>query len=489
MEKELQNRQVAEFSLRTDFADVSAETIDQLKKHLLDSLGSFIHATSKPAINKLVRQIRSLGDNGACFAPGEGQIPFDRAAQLYTALIRYPDFMDNFLGKEATCHPSDNIGSLLAASQFRETTGEEFLTAMAIAYEIECRLVEEIPVMKEGIDHTLFLSYSMVAAVSRMLGLSKEEIAHALAIAGCSTSPLATSRASYTYEWKGFASSLVALTSMNIVFLAQQGLTGPIALFEGPKGFQEIFNMKLEYDWKKEDFSLIRKCVLKPYNAEVHTQASIEAALELKQKYSISAEDIERIDITTFLTAYHITGSGSYGDRKKVETKEQADHSLFYLTAVALLDDEIYPDQFETDRINRADVQDLLQKIYVHTKFPLHKPLTVAETVDPYTRAYPEKVKARVEIKLKNGKQYTCEKEDHEGFFTRPFSWDTTIEKFQRLSSPVIDENHQRQIIETVKNLDQLKMSSLLQLIMRIPVIEYQPAESARGQVTNGKSL
>jgi 2-methylcitrate dehydratase len=469
MEKELQNRQIADYSLRADFAHLNADTIDLLKRHLLDSIGSFIHATSKPAIKKLVSQIKALGENGKCLAPGAGQIPFDRASQLYTALIRYPDFMDNYLGKEATCHPSDNIGALLAAAQYKETTGKEFLTAMAVAYEIECRLVEEIPVMKEGIDHTLFLSYSMVAGISKILSLTKEQIAHALAIAGCSVSPMATSRASYTYEWKGFASSFVALNAMNVVFLAQQGMTGPIALFEGPKGFQEIFNMKLDYDWKREDFQLIKKCVLKPYNAEVHTQSAIEGALELKQKYGISADQIDKIDITTFLTAYNITGSGSYGDRKDVETKEQADHSLFYLIAVALLDGEIYPPQFESKRIESDDVQNLLQKISVHTKFPLHKPMTVAETVDPYTRAYPEKVKAKVEIKLKSGQEYSCEKEDHEGFFTKPFSWQKTIEKFNRLSSDLIDKSQQYQIVETVKNLDQVNMSSLLQLIMQIP--------------------
>jgi 2-methylcitrate dehydratase len=469
MKKELQNRQIAEFALRTSFDDIDQGSIDLLKKHLLDSIGSLIHASSKPAVKKLARQINSLGENGKCFVPGLGQIAVDRAAQFYTALIRYPDFMDNFLGKEATCHPSDNIGSLLAASQLKETSGKEFLTAMAIAYQIECRLVEEIPVMKEGIDHTLFLSYSIVATVSKMLGLEREQIAHALAIAGCSVSPLATSRASYTYEWKGFASSMDALTCMNIVFLAQQGMTGPIALFEGPKGFQEIFGMKLKYDWEKEDFSLIKKCVLKPYNAEVHTQGAIEAALELKKKHTISAGDIDKIDITTFLTSYQITGSGAYGDRKIVETKEQADHSLFYLVAVALLDDNVYPEQFETERINRPDVQQLLQKINVHTKLPVHKPMAVADILDPYTNAYPDKVKSKVEIFLKDGKHFAIEKDDHEGFFTRPFSWEKTIGKFQRLCDGVIDSPQQYQIIETIKQLDQVQMSSLHDLLKNIP--------------------
>ena len=82
---------------------------------------------------------------------------------------------------------------------------------MAVGYQIECRLIEEVPVMKKGIDHTVLLAYSVAAALSRLVGLNEEQAAHALGIAGCSINSMVTSRASYTYEWKGFASSLDAL--------------------------------------------------------------------------------------------------------------------------------------------------------------------------------------------------------------------------------------------------------------------------------------
>src|SRR6185312_2734808 len=201
MEKELQNIQIARFALNSTYESIGEANIDQLKRHLLDALGSFIHATGKPAIHKLVKQIRVMGEGGKCRAPLVDALPYDRAAQLFTALIRYPDFMDNFLGKEATCHPSDNIGALLAASQFKKTSGREFLAAMAVAYQLECRLVLEIPVMMEGIDHTLLLGYSITAGLARLLGLTVEQTAHALGITGTSISPMVTSRASYTYEW------------------------------------------------------------------------------------------------------------------------------------------------------------------------------------------------------------------------------------------------------------------------------------------------
>jgi 2-methylcitrate dehydratase len=469
MKKELQNFQIARFVLNSTFEAVGTENIDQLKKHLLDALGSLIHATTKPAIYKLVRQMKVMGEGGNCQVPLIASLPYDRAAQLYTALIRYPDFMDNFMGKEATCHPSDNIGALLAASQFRPVSGKDFLTALAVAYQVECRLVLEIPVMKEGIDHTLLLGYSITAGLSRLLGLDEEQTAHALGITGCSISPLVTSRASYTYEWKGFASSMISLECMGITLLAREGMTGPIAIFEGPKGFDEIFGMKLDYNWSKETFELIPKCVIKRYNVEVHAQASMEVIDDLRQQNNFSISDIDAVDITTFLTAYHIIGSGAYGDRKIVKTKEQADHSIFYAAAVLLLDGEIYPEQYEPERISRSDVQELLKKVKVSTGFPVHEPLIVAGLLDPYTIAYPDKMKTKVKIELKSGKTLTHEKEDYYGFFTRPFTWEDTIKKFERLANGVIDENKQKQIIKVVKDLEhQPDMSAMISLLSSI---------------------
>jgi 2-methylcitrate dehydratase len=202
MEKKLQNQQIARFALNAQYEAIGQANIDQLKRHLLDALGSMIYASTRPPIQKLIRQLQVMGDGGKCKVPLLTHLPYDRAAQLYTALIRYPDFMDNFMGKEATCHPSDNIGPLLAVSQFKPTSGRDFLAAMAVAYQLECRLVLEIPVMKEGIDHTLLLGYSMTAGIARLLGLDEQQTAHALGIIGTSISPMVASRAAYTYEWQ-----------------------------------------------------------------------------------------------------------------------------------------------------------------------------------------------------------------------------------------------------------------------------------------------
>src|SRR5205085_1769476 len=150
----------------------------------------------------------------------------------------------------------------------------------------------------------------------------------------------------------------------------------------------------------------------------------------------------------------HIVGNGAYGDRTKVYSKEQADHSMPYVIAAVLLDDELYPEQFLPGRINQDDVQQLLKKVNVHTKSPLHKPVKLAGILDPYTSAYPEKLMTAVKITLNNGEKFEKEKEDYHGFFTRPFTWGNTVGKFQKLTSGIISEKQQQQIIDIIAELE-----------------------------------
>ncbi|HEU4553522.1 MAG TPA: MmgE/PrpD family protein, partial [Chitinophaga sp.] len=158
---------IARFSLQSAYNQLPADIRDQLKKHLLDAIGSMLYSLSSPTVHKLLRQSAALQQQGACQVPAIGHTAADRAAQLYTLLIRYPDFMDNFLGKEATCHPSDNIGAVLAAAQLVNAGGRDFLTAMAVAYQLECTLIEQMPLMAKGIDHTALLAMSVTGALAR----------------------------------------------------------------------------------------------------------------------------------------------------------------------------------------------------------------------------------------------------------------------------------------------------------------------------------
>ncbi len=68
------------------------------------------------------------------------------------------------------------------------------------------------------------------------------------------------------------------------------------------------------------------------------SRSAIEGLLELKREHGFRADEIDRIEIDIFEVAYNIIGGGEEGDKTKVRSKEEADHSLQYMVAVALLD-------------------------------------------------------------------------------------------------------------------------------------------------------
>lgn len=102
--------------------------------------------------------------------------------------------------------------------------------------------------------------------------------------------------------------------------------------------------------------------------------------------------------------AYHIIGGGEEGTKTLVRTKEEADHSLPYLAAVAMLDGRVMPDQYRPARIRREDVQALLRKVSVRPSAA-------------YSRRFPELMPCRIRVSLSDDRILVKEKQDYEGFY------------------------------------------------------------------------
>src|SRR5258706_1654389 len=145
---------------------------------------------------------------------------------------------------------------------------------------------------------------------------------------------------------------------MQGVLLGRRGITGPPEIFEGVQGFNEALDKEVAIKWQKENLQSILRASLKRYNAEVHTQSALEGILELRQQHNLRGQDVRKVTIDIFRTAYDIVGGGEFGNKDEAHTKEQADHNLKYLAAVALLDGQVNTEQFLPDRIESPDVQD-----------------------------------------------------------------------------------------------------------------------------------
>lgn len=437
------------------YADLSEKAREALKIHVLDALGCAIGAIDGLPMQMLRAQLEEFGGHPLVTLIGGGKTAPDRAALYNSALVRYLDYNDSFLALHETCHPSDNLGAVLAASEYARRSGKNFLTALAVAYQVHCRLSEVAPVRARGFDHTTQGAYAVAAGVAKALDLSQEQTAHAIAISGTANNALRVTRTGHLSHWKGLAYPNTAFDATHAAFLAMRGITGPCEVFEGNKGLMEAITGSFELDWQDEPLDVISRTNIKQYNAEFHSQSALEGILELKAFYDTRPEEIERIEIEIFDVAYHIIGGGEEGNKYVVRTKEEADHSLPYLVAVALLDGEVTPAQYTPERIAREDVQTLLRKVSVRSDERL-------------SARFPAEMPCRLRVLLNGNRVLDLEKRDYAGFFTRPFTWEQAQAKFEQLTTPYAERALRQDLIEVITHLERCEVHDLTDLLARV---------------------
>lgn len=415
-------RELAGFVDRAHFDDLSPMARAQLRIRILDSIACALGALPAQLMRRIHEHTLELGSGGACTLIGGGRSVPDRAAFHNGALVRYLDFNDSYLALGETCHPSDNLAPVLAAAEYADASGQTLLTALAVAYQVQTRLSDEAPVRARGFDHATQGAYAVAAGVAKALGLDPVRTANAIAISGTAQNPLRVTRTGTLSNWKGLAYPHAAFVGTHAAFLAMHGITGPGEVFEGNKGFMDAIAGRFHVDWANEDLERVRRTLLKRYDAEIHSQSAIEGILELRARHPLDPARVERIDVDTFEVAYNIIGGGEEGNKKRVETKEAADHSLPYMIAVALLDGELGPGQYAPERITRPDVQLLLRKVHVAPRREL-------------SERFPAEMPVRLAVILDGGQRLTLEKHDFEGFPTRPMPWEAVVGKLHRLAA------------------------------------------------------
>ena len=460
---------LAGFAARASYDDLSTEARDQLKIRVLDALACAIGALDGEPVRLVRAQVEEFDESGRCSLIGGGTAAPDRAAFYNSALVRYLDFNDSYLAKGETCHPSDNLGAVLAAAEYAGASGRDFLAALALAYQVQCRLSDVAPVRDAGFDHVTQGTYAVAAGVARALGLDATRTAHAIAIAGTAFNALRVTRTGLLSQWKGLAYPNMAGAVTRTTFLARRGITGPLEVFEGEKGFMDAVSGYFELNWDIENLEQVTRTILKKYNAEIHSQSVLEAMLELRAREHLSATEVKRVELGVFDVAYRIIGGGEEGDKTVVRTKEEADHSLPYLVAVALLDGEVMPEQYRPARIRSDDVQALLRRVTVHPD-------------EGFSRRFPAEMPCRVRVTLRDGRVLTAELADYPGFLTRGRTWEAARAKFERLAALSTTPALRDRIAATVVELERFQVSELTNLLtaVRLPGITADAKETTR---------
>jgi 2-methylcitrate dehydratase len=442
----LANR-LADYAQRLRFEDLPSPVVHETKRRFIDSFATAVGAMDADAFAIARRCAGRHSGQPPATLLGGGQSSVEWTTFVNGLLIRYLDYNDTYLSLEPA-HPSDNLAAVLSVGEIANAGGRDMIAAAVLAYEIQCRLCDAASLRKHGWDHVFYGAISSAVAACKLLKLDAVKTTHAIGLAGVCNVALRQTRAGELSMWKGCAFANAARNGVFAALLAADGLTGPAPIFEGDVGIMKLLTGPFELAPLGDDGRpfMITGTYIKFWPAEYHSQSAIDAALQLRPEIG-DVSKIASVDIHTFDAAVDIIGKDP--EKWRPKTRETADHSLPYCTAVALADGDVTLVQFAPERFSDAKLLDLVAKVKVHRDAAL-------------SARYPRGIPNRLTVTLKDGRKLVREVEFPRGHAQNPMSDSEVEHKFRTLVEPRYGKERADRMLKACWELEKLQSASEL---------------------------
>jgi 2-methylcitrate dehydratase len=412
---------VADYVAAFEPGSLSPGAVHETKRRLVDSLACALGAIdSPPAV--VARELGADAGGGRFAATAIGlaePTTVELAAFANAIMVRYLDFNDMALtARGGGGHPSDLIATSLAVGEAIGATGLDVLSSIAVGYEVNSALASAVWLREKGWDQGLNVVAAASMMAGRLLGLDREQLAHALALAVTPNVPVRQTRVGHLSMWKGAATAGAVRNGIFAARLAQKGMTGPPKPYEGPSGIFDQVTGTFEVELPvRTDRLVVEGVATKTRPAEYNAQGPLDLILAARD--DVTVEAIEAIELETYHLAVHEIGS----DPAKWDprTRETADHSLPYLLAVALVDGRIDVDSFAAERVVDPALRPVMAKIRI-----VERP--------EYTAEFPARIRSRLAIHLTDGRVLERETAYPRGHFENPIDDAELTAKYRALA-------------------------------------------------------
>ncbi|MBS0181893.1 MAG: MmgE/PrpD family protein [Nitrospira sp.] len=467
---------LARYSRTLRYGDLPDTVVHEVKRRLLDSLGCALGAWNAPPcrVARLIAQTVKAPQGATLWGTGHKTLT-DLATFANGGLVRYLDFNDTYLSKEPA-HPSDNIPATLAVGEAVHASGKRVIEAIALAYEIQCRLCDASALRPRGWDHVTYGPFSSTLGAAKLMKLSNTRTVQAINLAGIANMALRQTRVGDLSMWKACAFSNAARNGVFAAMLAQLGMTGPSPIFEGEKGFMKLVSGPLElapfaaergHSQMGTDLSgrgsvpetfKILDTYIKHYPVEYHAQTAVEAAVALHNELmevegARAVDHIMDVEIGSYDVAIEIIGRDP--EKWQPATRETADHSFPYCVATALLHGPVTLQSFSPKRLHDPAVRNLMKKVRV-----VQQP--------EFEGRYPKTMPTRITVKTEAGRTYMRQVDVPVGHPGSPMSDHDLEAKFCRLTAGRLNRLRIDRLIEFVWNLDRVRDIGALMPLLRV---------------------
>jgi 2-methylcitrate dehydratase len=446
---------LARYAVNLKFEDLPAEAVRETKRYMIDSIGCGLGgfgADASQIANRLAAGV-SAARGATVMCSGVKTSP-DLAAFANGVMIRYLDFNDGYISLGAG-HPSDTIAALLATAEATGSSGRDLIAGTVLAYEVFCRVCDVFDNRAVGIDYAAIVGLAATVGTGRMLGLTSQQIVHAIGIFVTGGVALNQTRVGTLSNWKAGAAAEAGRKAIFAVQLAQAGMTGPEQVFEGPDGFFKRINRKSfalpKLGGGGEPFGIMH-CFTKRFTLGQFAQTVAQAAVEARSFFT-NVDEIEEVNIQVSRKAIQVMADSP--DKWRPQTHETADHSMPYAAAVALMYGTIDEQHYEDPYLHDPRLLNLVARVRC---LPSDAADRVGGEMNP----------CDLEIVLKSGQRKTIRVEYHRGHWKNPMTDAEVEEKFRALARRQLPAAQTDNLLRQLWALDSLPKAGELIATTRV---------------------
>ncbi|HYU69442.1 MAG TPA: MmgE/PrpD family protein [Burkholderiales bacterium] len=417
---------------------VAPQVLHQAKRVVIDWYAALLPGAGVAPAPLLERALAGELDRGEARL-ALGRRASVRAAALVNGAAAHTLEVDDIF-REGIYHPgAPTIAAALAVAQSRRASGERFLRAVIVGYEISTRIAAAMGRAHYRYWHNTGTigCFGAASAVAELLGLDTMRFAHALATVATFSAGLQQAFRTDSMS-KPMHAGRAAEAGVTAALAAAEGVTGSLDIMEGEAGFGRA--MGNGPDWERalatlgEDFHITRM-TFKNHACCGHAFAAIDGALALKARMGVAAGEIARVRIGGYRATLEVAGIANPA------TAAEARFSTPYLVATALTHGSVRLAAFEPARLEDAATRALMRRVEV--------------ALDPeLDAAFPAQRAARVAIESRDGRSGEHLQPTRKGDPDMPLSDAELEHKYLELASPVLGEERARRLLARLWRLE-----------------------------------
>jgi 2-methylcitrate dehydratase PrpD len=432
-------RILAEFIVKTGYQDLPAAARKEGVRTLMNWVGVAVGGSHDETVNRAVAALTPFsGPPQANLLGRTERFDIMNAAFINGVSSHIFDYDDTHL--KTIIHPAGPVVSaILAFSQYRPVSGKDFLNALVLGVETELRIGNAVYPNHYDVGWHITGTcgvFGSAAATGKLMGLSVQQMVWALGLAASQPVGL---RESFGSMNKSFNPGRAAANGMFAALLAQQDYTSSDGMIEAKRGWANTISTKQDYREITEGLGSHYESTLntyKPFACGIVIHPAIDAAIQLRNQYHLTADQIDHVELRVHPLVIELTG------KKTPQIGLEGKFSIYHAVAIAIIDGAAGEKQFTDAKVRDPVTIALRDKVNA--------------IIDPAIK--PEQVD--MTITLKDGRKLHKFIQHAIGSTEVPMTDQQLEKKFSDLAQGILSPDRTRKLIDTCWHVEQLNSAA-----------------------------